>query len=340
MSQTFEHPEGRVEIHEVAKGRWRVCVRAARPDLYIPVRECETGDPPELIEAILRLRGAAYLCDELRREEAPGSLRRNLEHDLLGYVDAAEFRGRRLLDFGCGAGASTMILARLLPETAITGVELNPAAADVAAARARHHGLEGRVRFLVSPSPETLPEGLEPFDFVLLCAVFEHLLPAERRTLAPLLWRALRPGGVLFLNQTPNRWFPVETHTTGGLPLLNYLPARLARPYALAASRRDLRGDSWTALLRRGIRGGSAREVLRLLRAAPESRNGAGAARPVLLRPILPGARDAVDLWFLSVPPESRSAARRAFYRAAKALRALTGAVFVPTLALAIRKSA
>jgi hypothetical protein len=42
------------------------------------------------------------------------------------------------------------------------------------------------------------------------------------------LWRQLRLGGILFLNQTPHRYYPLEHHTTG-LPLLNYLPERAVR---------------------------------------------------------------------------------------------------------------
>ena len=38
-----------------------------------------------------------------------------------------------------------------------------------------------------------------------------------------MIWAHLKSGGVLFLNQTPHRYFPVEHHTTN-LPMINYFP--------------------------------------------------------------------------------------------------------------------
>ena len=40
--------------------------------------------------------------------------------------DTSEFRGKRLSDFGCGSGASTLCLGAMLPDTEVVGVELNP----------------------------------------------------------------------------------------------------------------------------------------------------------------------------------------------------------------------
>src|SRR4029453_19646275 len=134
---------------------------------------------------------------------------------------------RRVLDFGAGCGASTMVLARLEPpSTEIVGVELGPQTGELARHRASFHGVTDRVSFHLSPDPDHLPPGIGQFDCMMLSAVYEHLLPGERKTLLPMLWSALRRDGVMFVNQSPYRWFPVEEHTTG-LPLINYLPARL-----------------------------------------------------------------------------------------------------------------
>jgi predicted O-methyltransferase YrrM len=92
---------------------------------FVPVRSCRTRYPPALIELIHRIKGSAYLCDEIAREESPSGLRTILERALLSFLDKEALTGRRLLDFGCGGGASTMILARLLLETSIVGVELS-----------------------------------------------------------------------------------------------------------------------------------------------------------------------------------------------------------------------
>jgi len=122
-------------------------------------------------------------CDEIVREESPSGLQTILERALLSFT----LRGRRLLDFGCGGGASTMILARLLLETSIVGVELSD---DFLSARQEFYGYPN-VEFLKSPSGDALPSGMGKFDAIVMSAVFEHLLPQERKTLMSLLWAHL-----------------------------------------------------------------------------------------------------------------------------------------------------
>jgi hypothetical protein len=104
----------------------------------------------------------------------------------------------------------------------------------------------------------------------MMIAVFEHLLPGERGQVMPLVWRALKPGGVLFLNQTPHSWFPYEHHSTG-IWGINYVPDRcafwMARHFA-AFNKQQNQTQSEEQHLRGGLRGGSEPEVLGHLRAA------------------------------------------------------------------------
>jgi predicted O-methyltransferase YrrM len=248
------------------------------------------------------------------------------------HIDPADLAGAEMLDFGCGAGASTVILSQLLPATRITGVELRPANLDVARARAEFYGLKDAT-FLLSPSGSRLPKGIGPFRAIMLSAVFEHLLPAERATLLPLLWSLLAPGGVMFIDETPARWFPIETHTTG-LPLINYLPDRLAVTYARRFSSRVRRDATWDQMRRDGIRGASVKEILGLL--------ASGEGRPTLLPPQRLGIRGSLDLWIRGYA-EGGSGYRGALKRTmATSLnlvaRFADGASLVPYLSLAIRK--
>jgi hypothetical protein len=96
------------------------------------------------------------------------------------------------------------------------------------------------------------------------------------------LWEHLKPGGILFINQTPDIKFPTETHTTG-LPLINYLPDRLAHTVIRRLSRRVDPGWDWNSLLRAGIRGSTVGEILHTLQSFPE--------KPKLLRPTRLGVR-------------------------------------------------
>jgi SAM-dependent methyltransferase len=225
-----------------------------------------------LAEKIAAVRGASF-DDELRRETDPGYVESRVRGALFSFRDPQDFDGARILDFGCGAGSSTIVLARLVPRASLVGVELNQRLVELARERAQHHRIDATFR--VSPGPKALPAGLGEFDYVVLTAVWEHLLLDERPAILHGLLDVLRSGGLLLICGTPHRWYPIEFHTTG-LPLVNYLPRAVAR--RLAHGRRGIASDeSWPSLLRRGIRGGSVREIRRLARGratAPIPRQG------------------------------------------------------------------
>ena len=274
-------------IEPLEGGRLRLEYRASKSGGKI--QTWDTAYPENLVKLILDVRGAASVIDEIRRHEDPRYVRACLEVDITGYVDPELLKGKRWLDFGCGGGASTMILARMFGDSPIVGIDLSERSLAIARARGQHFGYRN-IEFLLSPSPDRLPPDLGGFDAILFSAVLEHLLPEERRTLLPRLWGLLNPGGVLFIDQTPWRYFPFEGHTTR-LPLINYLPDGLAYSYAKALSRRVGADESWESLLRRGIRGGSVREIRRILQSC-------GGSDFEFLTPNRLGLRDRVDLWY------------------------------------------
>jgi len=330
MAHVVAHARAQITVTDLGGGKRRIEVRPRDRDLYVARDECVTTYPLPLIETILRVKGPGYLCDEIRRDEDPDYIQPHIEAGIFRHVNVARLADGRILDFGCGSAASTMVLCRLLPGARITGLDLEDELLAIARARAEHHGVADRVTFLRSPAGDRLPAGLGEFDAICLNAVYEHLLPAERRQVMPLLWEHLAPGGVLLLNQTPHRWFPVEFHTTGGLPLVNYAPAPLAAVLARRFSRRGLTDDSWPVLLRKGIRGGSVHEVLGHL--------SGDTVEPVLLAPRGEGVRDRIDLWYSLLGRARHARAKERTRRALKVIKALTGRQLVPSLNLAILK--
>ena len=257
---------------------------------------CETEFSAPVIEYLLGRIGCSSLADVINRFEDKG-VPATLKSQLFSYFSPEEFRGKRLLDFGCGKGASTFGIAKLLPETEVLGIELVPENIEIAQKIASLQGV-GNARFLCSPSGDRLPDGIGQFDYVMLCAVYEHLLPRERQTLMPLLWSAMKEGAAIFINQTPYRYFPLEQHSTG-LWFINYLPdswahfaARKFAKYDPAKYDRAIQTSPlWEDHLRGGIRGATEWEIIRNLTRASSSK-----AR--ILQPRAECARDRADYWF------------------------------------------
>jgi SAM-dependent methyltransferase len=331
VSTTIEHPDAIVHLSALGNGRRRLVVAPRRPGLYVRCPTWDTFYPDDLVRLILDVKGPGYLCDEIMRDEDPDYIQAHVRLTVEAHVDPREFAGQRVLDFGCGAGASTVILNQLLPQSEIVGVELSDENLRIARARAAFHGLR-RTTLLVSPAGDCLPESIGRFHAIMLSAVFEHLLPNERQTLLPMLWRLLEPGGLLFLDETPERWFPFETHTSS-LPFVNYLPDRLAAPFARAFSPRVAGDATWDSMLRSGIRGGSLSEILSLL---PRSE---GVAH--LLAPERLGISDRVDLWYRGYAEKASGGRGELKRRALPLLRAASKIFrfpFVPYLSVAIRK--
>lgn len=328
MTQTLQHKNGRVEIEPTDDGRRQIRVVMSDPKAFVTGPVWTTSYPTELVAAILEVKGPAWLCDELQRDEDPRYVENDFRHDVLGFIDPDDFRGKRVLDFGCGCGASTAIVSRLLPGASITGIELDAPSLEIARQRVNHYGM-GPVELLLSPDADSLPPDIGDFDFILFSAVFEHLLPEERTLLLPKIWARLRPGGVLFLNQTPHRYFPTEGHTTG-LPLINYLPDGLTHFLTNRFCGRIPKGTDWSTLLRMGIRGGTPGEILKILDGTGEKSQD--------LPPTKNGLRSHLDLWDKSSRVRHAGTGHNVKVTALKAVRTLSGHTVVPNISMAIQK--
>ena len=324
MTEVLEHRDGRAIVTDLHDGMRSVKVELRDASIFSPRLECETAYPIDLIKLILDVKGAAWVCDEITRDEDPNYVALHLEKEMRAYFRFEDFDGRRILDFGCGSGASTMLLAKMFPSSEIVGIELESDLVQIAKRRKEHYKFEN-VRILESPIGTEIPESLGSFDLIVLSAVYEHLLPNERKVILPKLWSMLNPNGILFLNQTPHRWFPLELHTTS-LPLINYLPDGLTLKASRKFSPRVNEDDSWEFLLRAGIRGATVREIKNLLKGAE------------MLKPTLTGLKDRVDLWFLTTKPDNLKLLKQSARLVLKSINAVTGIAIVPELTLAFRK--
>ena len=102
---------------------------------------------------------------------------------------------RRILDAGCGTGASTAALLSVAPEAAVTGVD----AAGEMLARAREKEWPPGVRFVHSGVEDLAAAGVTgPFDAVFAAYLFRNLTDPDGQLRA--LRELLRPGGRLVVH--------------------------------------------------------------------------------------------------------------------------------------------
>ena len=109
-------------------------------------------------------------------------------HHLLRLVPFDEYRGRRVLEVGCGAGVDLVRFARGGAE--VTGVDLARPAIDLARANFEQQGLQGEFRVA---DGEQLPFPDDSFDLVFAHGVVQYTPNPQR--LVDECRRVLKPGG-------------------------------------------------------------------------------------------------------------------------------------------------
>jgi len=215
----------------------------------------ETGYGRAALAQLLAVKGPEWLKDEIDRSEDPLYLQSAIVK-LFGRYET--FRGRRVLDFGCGCGATAVVLARL--GARVVGVD--PDGPSIGAARLRAPDAGVAITFAHAADDQRLPFGDGSFETVLAYQVLEHIPPAERRDRVRELWRVLALGGRLLVS-APNRRWPFESHTTR-LWWVGWLPERLAVPYAVLRGRLSREAIRRPALAE-GMRGVTYWDLLRWL---------------------------------------------------------------------------
>jgi SAM-dependent methyltransferase len=159
--------------------------------------------------------------------------------DLLWRLESTRpIAGLRVLDFGCGVGSSSVVMAER--GASVVGIETEQVSINVAIQRARDLGLANRCSFVRIPyirnRRASLPFKDGAFDVCTLIGVLEHMRQSERIDCAAEIRRVLAPGGELFIFDTPNRAHPFDHHTTR-LWFVGWLPVAIAKRYAILRNR-------------------------------------------------------------------------------------------------------
>ena len=168
-------------------------------------------------------------------------------------------RGLRLLDAGCGTGASTAALLAVAPHATITAID----GSGEMLARARAKPWPPSVRFVHTPVEELAAAGVRgPFDGILAAYLIRNVPDPDTvlRQLHELLW----PGGTLAVHEYSVRdswaaravWqavclgviIPAGRLATGDASLYRYLHASVDRFDGAARFRRRLGAAGFTGV--------------------------------------------------------------------------------------------
>ena len=287
--------EGIVEIRRKHEGDgFEIELLLDRSDLYIPKKSCQTTFPLELIQYWLDRASFASFCEVIGRHEdtIPGAMRTNCSH--ISRLKNSEGNGSWIL--GVAPAHQLFPSPDCCRKPKSLGLSWLPIRLK---SRTTSSPIVGcpMLRFSVLLRETGFQPVSGDFDFVMLSAVYEHLLPDERKTIMPLLWSAMKPGGAIFINLTPYRYSPYEAHSTG-LWFINYLPDGITHWTVRHFAKRNPlnRSEDWNVHLRGGLRGATEREIIWNL-----TRGHTQSAR--VLQPRQNGLRDRADFWFSCTNP-------------------------------------
>jgi SAM-dependent methyltransferase len=197
--------------------------------LTVDGRDHPTHYSTRVLQMLVDRKGPARAVRYLsfRRERAPLYL-----GPLFAWLHARGARDLAVLEVGCAFGHMTEYLADRPEVATIDTFDTDREFVEIVRAKRDELAL-GKVReikLLSNDETRRLPWRDGAFDLVLAVGVVEHL-PRERRAHVDEYYRVLAPGGHIAILDTPNRWFPYETHSIG-LPLVQWLPSRVAYRYA------------------------------------------------------------------------------------------------------------
>jgi SAM-dependent methyltransferase len=211
---------------------YRIVDLGARRVLAVDGREYPTRYSERVIRMLIERKGVrrAPLYFDFKETRGPHFL-----GPLFRYLRTRGRRDLAVLEVGCSFGHMTEHVAEQPEVATVDAFDTDPAFVALTRAKVEELGL-ARVRevaHLSNDATRRLPWPDGAFDLVLAIGVVEHLPARHRRAQVDEYYRVLAPGGYIAILDTPNRWFPLETHSVG-LPLVQWLPPRLAYRYARA----------------------------------------------------------------------------------------------------------
>ncbi|HEV8437227.1 MAG TPA: class I SAM-dependent methyltransferase [Methylomirabilota bacterium] len=198
--------------------------------LTVDGRAHDTGYSERVVRMLIERKGPRRAALYLPFKETRG---RYFLSPLFRHLRQRGARGLSVLEVGCSFGHITECLAEAPEVAEVHAFDTDPAFVAITRAKVEDMGLKAvrEVAELTNEETCRLPHADGRFDLVLAIGVVEHLPARTRRAQVDEYYRVLARGGLIAILDTPNRFFPLETHSVG-LPLVQWLPPRWAYRYA------------------------------------------------------------------------------------------------------------
>ena len=117
-----------------------------------------------------------------------------------------DFQKGRIIDVGCGAGGTGIVLAQAFPKCEVLGIDLSQPLLDIARESARAVALNGRVKF-EQTDVQRIPYEDDSFDVVINMNMV-HLVENPVAMLNEIE-RILKPDGILFIADLKRSWLSI-----------------------------------------------------------------------------------------------------------------------------------
>ena len=118
-------------------------------------------------------------------------------------LETRGFTSKRILDVGCGFGATAIVLAQTLPQSEVVGIDLSEPLLELAFQKAQDASLGERVTFERADVQE-IPYEDDSFD-ALINVQMLHIV-ADPIAMLDEMERVLAPDGVLFMADIRRSW--------------------------------------------------------------------------------------------------------------------------------------
>lgn len=216
----------------MGESAYRLVDLGDRRVLTVNGHEYPTRYSERVVRMLVERKGARRAPPYLSYKDTRGH---HFLNPLFRYLRGRGAEDLSVLEVGCSFGHLTEYLAEQPEVREVYCFDTDPAFVAITRAKVEELNLLAvrDVAHFSNDDTRRLPYSDRRFDLVLAVGLVEHLPARSRRAQVDEYYRVLGPGGHIAILDTPNRAFPLETHSVG-LPLVQWLPPRLAYRYARA----------------------------------------------------------------------------------------------------------